>query len=159
MKTMILVLGLLPSVVAAAGVGVGVGDRATRQVTVRQDGQQQQVYKIELAITRLNVEEGTALLTSTENGVVSEKWLTPAAQHNAAQFEELLANCGDIGGTREDISVPAGHFPTCRFRHSDGKQENTLWVGQVPFGTVKSETRWRPTGRIEIQELEAFSHQ
>src|SRR5436309_9718732 len=100
-KTMVLVLGLLQAVVVgAAGVGVGVGDHVTRQVTVRQEGQQQQGYKIELAITRLNVEDGSVLLQRTENGVVSEKWLTPAAQHNAAQFEELVSNCGDIGGTR-----------------------------------------------------------
>ena len=160
MKTIILVAALLPSAVAAAGgVGVAVGDRATRHVTVRQEGQPQQVYKLDLAITRLNVDEGTALLTSTENGVVSEKWLTPGGQHNAAQFEELVRNCGDIGGTRDDIRVPAGRFETCRFHHSDGDQDNTMWVGQVPFGTVKSEIRSRVTGRIEVQELEAFSQQ
>lgn len=155
MKTMVLVLGLLPSVVAAADVG----DRVTRQVTVQQAGAQQQLYKIELAIIRLNNEDGSVLLNQTENGVVSQKWLSPAAQYNNAQFEELVSNCRHIGGTREDIRVPAGQFPTCRFRYSDGEQDNTLWVGQVPFGTVKSEFRWRQTGKIEVQELESLSRQ
>ena len=39
-----------------------------------------------------------------------------AAQYYNAQFEEVVTNCRHIGGTPEDIRVPAGQFRTGRFR-------------------------------------------
>ena len=62
----------------------------------------------------------------------------------------VLANCVDQGGTLETITVPAGTFDTCKFILDDAKSKGAIWVGAVPFGWVKQEILWIPTGNTNI---------
>lgn len=51
-----------------------------------------------------------------------------------ATIDSILANCANIQGVTETITVPAGTFTTCK---APSDQEGYVWIGKVPFGVVK----------------------
>lgn len=67
---------------------------------------------------------------------------------------ELLANCTELGGQPEQLTVPAGIFETCMMMEN---QNSRTWVGAVPMGIIKQVTLAQ-TGVLITMELMSFKY-
>jgi putative hemolysin len=71
-----------------------------------------------------------------------------------AKVANILANCSQMGGTAEAVTLPAGAFNTCKVPQERGSQ---IWVADVPFGFVKEIYIDEEGNRSEV-ELQSFVH-
>lgn len=56
-----------------------------------------------------------------------------------ALYGQYIQYCGQIGGKLETVTVAAGTFDTCAAPVNQNGQTGTTWVGNVPFGIVKTQ--------------------
>ncbi len=98
-----------------------------------------------------------AVSTTVENQAQKEEVWTNASDMIFPQdIQNVLANCATNGGHLIAVTVPAGTFNTCASSvdHPDGK--GTDWLGDVPFGVVKSVFEKKDgSGKSEYQ-LQSF---
>ncbi len=73
----------------------------------------------------VQVTDGTQLAT--------EKWSVSDMPSNK-EVLSVLKNCVQSSGSKEQITVPAGTFETCKFTNDVG---GFTWIGDVPFSMVK----------------------
>ena len=73
----------------------------------------------------------------TADGITSneEWWENIDDMFNTDDFDMIIGHCGQEGGSIQTITVPAGTFKTCMVPLSDASGH--VWIGKVPFGTVK----------------------
>lgn len=73
--------------------------------------------------------------TVTVNGVptVTSDSIPSANIFAEERGAQVVAQCLQLGGLLETLSLPAGIFPTCRMQNGSA----ALWIAQVPFGAVK----------------------
>ena len=65
--------------------------------------------------------------------VNTEKW-TVSDMPSKKEVLSVLKNCIQYSGLKEQITVPAGTFDTCKFANELG---GFTWIGDVPFSMVK----------------------
>ena len=83
-------------------------------------------------------------------------WKSTATYLTDEFIQEILKNCKARGGTYQVLKVPAGTFPACGIKTKDEKYDHVMWVGMVPFGSVKRESYRRSDGLTSIAELRSF---
>ena len=86
------------------------------------------------------------------NGDVKEEKISVPSQEmlTVDQIKSLLNTCEQQGGKKEKILVAAGEFDTCKITSQDG---NISYLGDVPFGLVKSISKEADSDALIIMEL------
>lgn len=137
MKKLIFTLCLTPFFAYASSPNVG--DTAVLVGNISQGNQH----------ASLNVKSQLTQFDSAQNAYlfVQEVLIDGQAQSNPPTWEQkdnlfssedthtIVTECLQIGGTPENVRVPAGAFNTCKLALDDGS--GFVWVGEVPFGMVQ----------------------
>lgn len=69
-----------------------------------------------------------------------------------ARIQDILTNCLSYGGQLEDTTTVGGTFKTCT---APTQGNGRIWIGDVPFGMVKSLSFDQDQNKIET-ELQSF---
>ncbi len=77
---------------------------------------------------------------------------------DAAALNSYIAQCASpqVGGVPETLVVAAGVFPTCKIPVDDQDSKGFVWIGAVPFSSVKSDVIQKSTGQHWVTELSSF---
>jgi hypothetical protein len=70
-----------------------------------------------------------------------------------ASVQGILNNCTAYNGTLQTITVPAGTFGTCALPDNGNGQTGTVWVSNVTFGIVQSDTTNSSNGEHTVLKL------
>lgn len=73
-----------------------------------------------------------------------------------AQIDDLLAHCGERGGTPQKLVVPAGIFSTCAMPFTGEQSVGINWVARVPFGFARLVSVRKNTGVTVTSELRNY---
>lgn len=133
-----------------------VGDRAKSSVVVTTPGSAPVQYLRTYELLEKSPVDGRFLMKTTDLDGERSEWLNAEVFESQEQIDQIMKDCCDIGGTKTQVTVPAGTFEACRFHHRDRDQNNTVWVGKVPFGMIRYEGNWKATGQREVYELLEF---
>ena len=148
MSSMKLIIALSLSVFSSALFALpAVGDMALFKVHAQgyEFTQKQELVSFNAADNTFVQKETTSIFgqESVQNKSVSADSLT-----SEEQLQAVLDNCttAQIGGTLEQVTVPAGVFSTCGIATADQAKVN---LAVVPFGVVKFAS---PTVTLELME-------
>jgi len=86
-----------------------------------------------------------------------EEWMNRRQFYTNEQVQDTLNHCSRYGGWKQLLTVAAGTFETCSLPVRGAYFSGTAWIGDVPFGIVKTDlnqTGGTPT-RI-ISELQDY---
>jgi hypothetical protein len=86
----------------------------------------------------------------------SESWKTSEEYLSDSVIEQLLANCQARGGLAQKIYVGAGEFSTCAVAFDTDDSKGVLWIGQAPFGIVKSDIVRKDNGMTISNSLRSY---
>jgi len=133
-----------------------VGDLALYNVTVSQGGQTIS-GTVETTITATNAGMFTMQTTMNFNGQSQVKSEQRSAQDllSDSTIQQIIAQCAQVGGKIESVTVPAGTFNTCAVPSQEHGTTGTMWVAQVPFGLVKID-QTNAQGQKTYGELQSF---
>ena len=87
-----------------------------------------------------------------ESETEEKKWL-----FDSAKYAKIIAECVTKGGALEDVTVPGGTFATCTFTKTDDDETKQKWIGDVPWGVVKSVENDMEDGEIKTLELSSIT--
>lgn len=156
MKTMTFVVATLASVVAFAYPSVK--DSATFKGTyaAAAGGSIDFTQTIEIVSFNASASQYTLKNTVVYNGQTNVQNADVAADQllNNARVASILADCSQMGGTLESLTVPAGTFNTCKVPQERGSM---IWVADAPFGFVKEIYIDEEGSRSEV-EMISFAH-
>ena len=143
-KSLVLVAGLTASLSAFAMPKVG--DQSVLDVTISQGAQSisgtitNEVTKFDAAAKVYTVHREVKIQgqpDDVEDAATSEDEMVTDDMVN-----DMLANCAARGGVTEQVTVPAGIFPSCalNLEAEEGIKAKKVWVAKVPFGVAKMVT-------------------
>ncbi|MES2854715.1 MAG: hypothetical protein V4692_02575 [Bdellovibrionota bacterium] len=96
-------------------------------------------YKVETIATEPSINKVT-FKYSTLSLNYEELWERPFDEYNRAceTFKRIVEICESAGNVVETIKIPAGTFQTCRIDRNENGLSYTIWLGDVPMGSVRS---------------------
>jgi hypothetical protein len=128
-----------------------VGDSATLTGTLTGTGINMKVTTFQ-KITAYDANKNVYTIEQTQT-VGPQPGQTTTAQVNGGDMlteetaAQIVAGCESQKiGTKENVSVGAGNFSTCKVAGENG---STIWITPVPFGVVKLSTKI-PVGTIDL---------
>jgi len=141
MKVFFALVGILATTAAQATPKVG--DFVIYDLKMGLDGQSAEgILQVELADFDASSNaylEKQLFALNGETPQAMEEWKTADDYLNDQTIDAILANCQDNGGLSQKIQVAAGEFDTCAITFDNEESKGVIWVGKVPFGTVKME--------------------
>lgn len=97
------------------------------------------------------VKEDKTVGSKTETDIDDESWM-----FDSAKYARVIAECVSRNGVLEDVTVPGGTFSTCGYTKTDDDETKTKWIGDVPWGIVKSIETDTEDGEVETLELSSI---
>jgi hypothetical protein len=168
--TLALVLETLNTgnVVHAANVGPAAGDSATYSLQVQDSSVTVPTHylnKIEVLSINPLLQSVNLQQTVTENNtVISQNAFDQALSDAGYVTTADVQNCAALTDSRtsatvESIRVKAGTFQSCHLKSlapdTDGNMSD-VYLGVVPFGTLKSSSTNSTTGASQVMELQSY---
>jgi hypothetical protein len=109
----------------------------------------------------LSYNDTTKKWTVKEDKIVGDKTETETKEKSwmfdSAKYAKLIAECVSKGGTLEDITVAGGTFSTCGYSKTDDDEVKQRWIGDVPWGIVKSIETDNDDGEVKTLELSSIT--
>ena len=138
---------------------VRVGDKATLIQETQTGTTTTLVAKVVEEITGYSAETkkfSVKIVTTPASGPATTENQTASAEELGSQ-EELLKNCVQLGGTKDEIKVGSKTVATCKMTAGDPETERPMmvWFGSVPFALVRSELTLGPNQKV-VTRLESF---
>ncbi len=117
----------------------------------------QELISFDAAANEFTVRQTIAFPTGTPQ--VTTTVIASDAIPSTDVINQILSSCAMMGGVTERVAVGRTNVDTCKMVGVDtvGGEQGTIWIGMVPFGTVKSEsvTTAGPSVRTSMA-LESF---
>ena len=114
-----------------------VGDFVKYNVRIEFAGNQADQGTLEMKIVDKNQEGLFHVLTTTifdQGGTqVEDEWAGADRFMSKEDVEQYLQICTQIGGTIENIQVPAGSFESCHYASSNDQEDSEGWIARVPL--------------------------
>lgn len=141
MKVLFTLVGILAA--SAAQATPKVGDLVVYDLKMGLDGQSAEgILQVELAdfdaLKNAYLEKQLFALQG-EAPQATEEWKSADDYLNDQTIDAILTNCQGNGGLSQKIFVGAGEFDTCAITFDNEESKGVIWIGKVPFGTVKME--------------------
>jgi hypothetical protein len=152
----VLAISLAPSAMATPVVG----DSASYDITIVQNGQSTAVDAVD-AVQSLDTanDQFTSQMTLSENGQVVQQQNETDSLSQATQLEGVVSFCSSFTqngaydtATVEQVTVPAGTFTAC---HVTKAKQMDIFLGDVPFSIIKA-MQWNTDGSTVAYSLTAF---
>lgn len=160
MTHLLALLGLSLSLAANAAITPRVGNFASFDLVIKLQNETatatQSSELVQFDPTKNSYLEKTDYHLKDEAKETQEDWKSTSTYLTDEYIQEILKNCKARGGVYRVLKVPAGTFPACGIKTKDEKYDHVMWVGLVPFGSVKRESYRRSDGLTSIAELRSF---
>lgn len=141
MRSILSALVLLASSVAFAYPAVNDLAKFNGDVTMADGKKYPMAYEMKLTQYNSSTKQYLQVNTQSVGGQteVEQAWMNEGDLMSKAQVQEIVAKCTQYGGRFEDVVTPVGTMKTCAILQENEKSEVTYWIGDIPFGIVKTQ--------------------
>jgi len=100
----------------------------------------QELVSFDSATNEFTMRQTIALATGTPQ--VTTTWIVAVGIPSTHVINQCPSSWALMGGVTERVAVGRTNVDTCKMIGGDpvGGEQGTIWIGMVPFGTVKSES-------------------